>query len=267
MLGCGGLLPEGELALIWEHPVRLDERGERGLGAVVAADGSAWSSSGQTCTEQTCEAPEPLAIWWDEGQLLVGTSAGLYRDGALIVAEPEALAWAGQGSQWVCAVPGQILDHLGGSVPYSGRVVDLDLEDGRWLALLCDEQCLVLDAQGELARAGERGRVDLFEGRACWSDPQDQERGLIECEDGLSVQGLEGERLGAALDEGWAAGQLSVQVVPNRLRLVPLDGGTVLSLDRYRPGMPPSLAVGPAELVLGLPWGWDEGRVLVADRP
>jgi hypothetical protein len=232
--------------------------GERGLAELVTADPTSWS--------EPSEVPHALALWFDGEHRMVGTRDGLYRDGERVLAVDQALLWAGSEDRWIGVGAESLFDDRGQVVPYEGRVVDVDVDEERWLALICDEDCAALDSSGELGRAGERGRVDLSSGRACWSDPQAQPGGRVECEDGLRLEGLEGDHLGAALDGAWAAGQLNLKVVPNRLRIVPLDGGTVLSMDRYQPGMPPSLAVSE-ELVLGLPWGLEQGRVLAAALP
>ena len=259
LLACGGLLPAGELALIWEHPVSMDTYGERGLGALVVADDASWSTPD--------EDPSPQAIWWGpQGQRMVGAEDGLYQDGQRIRSVDGALMWAGQGERVICVREPWFYDELGNTWPYEGEVVDVAVDEQRWLALICDDRCEVLDPEGVLGEAGPRGRVSLHEGRACWSDPQEGPGGVLRCEDGLELEGLPGDALGTALDGGWAAGRLNEYQVPNRLRLVPLDGGTVLSLDRYTPAMPPALAVEGQQLVLGLPWD-EQGRVLVSSLP
>ncbi len=186
---------------------------------------------------------------------------GIYSvpDGTQVADLPASKAFAGDLDAHVWATDDAVI-HVDGRSWSLGSVRDLALDGTRLIALSCEDGCraveLVDDGLVELGAAGQGGRVALMDGLACFSDPQtgsDDGQGVVRCEDGLVLEGARGDHLGRALGGGYAAGGLNPFQVPLRARIVPLDGGSVLAVDRSVETRPLDLAADAVQLVIGVP--------------
>jgi hypothetical protein len=292
------LLP-GELVVPGELSTTT-HRGEPGsaLGASVALDGAGLLAGApglgqvwQLGTERTSQGPAELGrwVWWREGVAYAArASDGVYRvDQAAaerVWETPGAQVFAaGEGSAGfvVAAASAQGVQLWDGD---GIAVARLDLAGVQRLAVgwervllsVCEaDRCEVLawePVRGEtevLGVAGQGGDLVEVDGLAWWGDPQldtPTGTGRVCAEDGRCLEGLEGDHLGRRLCATHAAGVFNTWIVPARLRIVPLEGGEVLAVDRGAPSRPPALDSQDGLLAVGLPSdglnGWNEGRVL-----
>ena len=237
-MACAPLLEE-ELAVPWEVETTVLE-GPLGFGRVLADDGTVGDDELAICGSEALHAEdfEPPAVAADFG--------------------PDCQRWAAIGGDRVHTDAGV----LEGFSDLRAVAVDAD----RVVVLECPETCRALDANtGEvLGEAGPAGAVDLWAGEAWWSDPELGERG--EVRGPSELQGLPGDFLGRSLGGGYAAGVYNEDEAPGRLRLLSLDGGPTLALDRVPVNRPVVLAGDEDLLVVGLPFGPDFGRVYLVDR-
>jgi hypothetical protein len=159
----------------------------------------------------------------------------------------------------------------GGRVEVEG-VVAMAADETRVVAIVCQESCELrawtpaLEPAPEPVDpglvAGEGGALSLEGGVLCSGDPalrDDDGAGRVTCEDGRSAVGAVGDHLGLAIGGGYAAGAFNKWVVPGRGRLVPLEGGEVLVVERGAVGQPFRLAGGEGRLFVGAPFAAHEG--------
>lgn len=148
--------------------------------------------------------------------------------------------------------------------------------ENRILARTCEgAECRVIawwpedGASETLARVGEGGDLSVHEGLVWWGDPDEGEGGVVCSEAGTCVEGDGGDQLGRAVSGTWAAGVFNGERVPPSARVVPLQGGAELRVDRAGWGRPLSLAEQGGSLVVGLPtYGrhdGEEGRVILLE--
>jgi len=121
------------------------------------------------------------------------------------------------------------------------------------------------------AVAGEttaQGVSGVWDGELYVSDPEDagSVRGPIIESGPVLLEGIEGDHLGRSIGGGYAAGVYNQRTAPGRLRLVSLDGGPTLAIDRVPVNRPVVLAGDDQVLAIGLPFGPDHGRVYLVDR-
>ena len=231
-----------------------------GGGVVVATapgTGEVWTDG-----ELSSFGPGTFAVWVGaDGPRLGWAGRGIYTlpDGEEVHALPAARAFAGSVDGYAWATEVEVVSSRGERWELAG-VRDLAVAEDRVVAVACDGGCEAwqLDASGLalLGPAGEGGRVTLHQSVACYSDPElsdDGGGGVVRCEDGREVRGEPGDHLGRALGGGYAAGGLNPLLVPHRARIVPLDGGTVLAVDRSVETRPLSLAGDDHRLVVGVP--------------
>ncbi len=144
------------------------------------------------------------------------------------------------------------------------------------LWLRCEQaECAV--QQGEdgavLGQTSAGSAVDWIEGVACWGDARledDPSPGAVQCADGRTWEGLDGDHLGAAMGGGWSAGVFNKWQVPARARLVRLDDGRIWTVDRAAERSRIAVDSSSALVAVGVP-GWSsreasEGRVFLVTR-
>jgi hypothetical protein len=112
--------------------------------------------------------------------------------------------------------------------------------------------------------------VGFLDGQPCWGDAaleEDPHPGALRCGDGLTLAGLDGDHLGATIGAGRVAGVFNKWQVPARVRMVPVDGSPVWTLDRAAERSRVSLAEGEGLVAIGLPGfiseSASEGRVFL----
>ncbi len=178
--------------------------------------------------------------------------------------------FAASSSSLYFATDTQLHRFDGASVEVAG-IVALAASDSRVAAIVCGESCAVQTWDADLAAslpapalpAGLGGALTLEGDLLCSGDPDlatDDAPGRVACEDGREVEGAVGDHLGGAIGGGYAAGSFNKWVVPPRGRLVPLDGGEVLVVERGAVGQPFRLAGGDGVLIVGAPYQPHEGR-------
>ncbi|MFH1463838.1 MAG: hypothetical protein ABIO70_05600 [Pseudomonadota bacterium] len=304
LVGCAPDLLPGELVVPGELPAEF-YRGApgAGLGAAVALDdgrllagapgsGEAWVLPGDAGSV----GPRGLggAVWWSDGvPWAARVTEAVYRvdgpaaervwlvPGARILA---AGALAGEGRVvgsdgtrvWIWDQAGELQDEI-----VQPGVQRLAVGAARVLILACaGGACQVLawpagSVEVEvLGEAGDGGALVEYDGVAWWGLPaldDPSAPGEVCAEGGTCIAGIAGDHLGRSLCAGYAAGVGNTVAVPSRLRLVPLDGGTVLALDRAAPGRPAALDCDPDRIAVGLATTGlhepGEGVVMVIARP
>lgn len=283
LLGCAADLLPGEAVLGADVPATFTygSPGAR-LGASVAWDGASWlaAAPGEGRTWRDGEPSDGSSSWvgWWEGRAIAVNGEGEVRvDGEVRWTVPDAVAWAA-GPDGILAAGGGVLRFVDAEreVPAPGlRAVAWGT--GRVLGVVCGDGCAAhaydLDGVdlGEVAPAGEGGAVGEWDGVAWAGDPEDAAAdgaGRVCAEDGRCVEGLAGDHLGGAIGGGYAVGTFNKWVVPARVRVVPLAGGTVYALERGAETQPVVLAGDGATLVVGAPYhpahGEPSGAVVVA---
>lgn len=300
--GCAADLLPGELVVPGELPSSQHlGSSDSALGASVAVEGgkllAGAPGSGQVRRldgEATSQGAEGLGrwVWWTQGVAHAAASSdGVYRvdgvEASFLWEAPGAISYAaGETSQGerVAATTGlgvQLWDGEGQLLSRLelGGVERLAMGWERLLLQVCQgDACEVLawsfvtSDTTLLGPSGRGGGLVEVGGVAWWGDPQledEQGRGVVRSEDGDELEGIEGDHLGRSLCPGYAAGVFNTIAVPARLRLVPLAGGSVISVDQAPPGRAPTLACGDDLLMVGLPKDglhqWGEGRVLVVE--
>ncbi len=300
--GCAADLLPGELVVPGELP-STSYRGPAGasLGASVALDGGELLAGapglGQVwmpAAGQVSSGPGELGrwVWWAEGQAFAArASDGVYAVDAAVAERlwetPGARVFAAGetvGGFRVAAATDQGVQLWDGDGVAMARlelagVQQLAVGRERLLVGACEGlSCQVLSwepAGGQpilLGEAGPGGGLVEIEGVAWWGDPQLETptgAGRVCSEDGRCIDGLEGDHLGRRLCSSHAAGVFNTWIVPARLRIVPIEGGSVIAVDRAAPSRPPALHCQDGLMAVGLPTdglhGWGEGRVLVVE--
>lgn len=303
-LGCSSDLLPGELVVPGElAAVSYEGSPGSALGASVALGeqdllAGATGSGSALLLQSGAESFGPAGLgawtWWrDELPFAAVADGGVYRvDGeqaALVFETPGATSfaagWAADGFRVVSSSSRgvQIFGAEGerlGSLDLSG-VQRVALGQERVLALRCDAAgCGAYawyPADGELellGQAGDGGGLVEAEGVAWWGDPElDEESGAgrVCSELGDCIEGLLGDHMGRSLCESHAAGVFNTWLQPARIRIVPLQGGSVLAVDRSAPTRPPALHQRDGLLAIGLPgYGTtqrNQGRVLSVELP
>lgn len=269
-LGAGVSLDEGRVLV-----------GAPGAGAVLVLD---HGTAGQ--------GPVGLGrwVWWLDGAPVAARAEdGVYRldaDPAVrVVDAPGALVYAAgemdEGPRIAAASASDVSVWDGdgqriASLALTGvqrlaigarRLLMVRCEDGACDALAWEPGA---DQPETLGEAGDGGAVMERDGVAWWGDPeleQDAAAGRVCDEDGRCLDGIEGDHLGRSLCDGFAAGVYNTWTVPARLRLVSLDEGPTLAVDRAPASRPPALHRDGDSLAIGLPMDGlherGEGRVLV----
>jgi hypothetical protein len=302
--GCAADLLPGELVVPGEVPaVAFHGSAGTNLGAAVALDGEhllAGAPGGGDVWRldegATSGGPRGLgrAVWWAEGvPWAARLSDAVYRVDGVEAEE----SWTIQDMRFVAAgvlggevrvassrgtwislwdMEGRLLD----SVACSG-VQRLAIGAERVLVLICtDEDCQAwawpVGTQDlePLGLAGRGGAIVEHDGQAWWGLPALDDAdaaGEVCAEDGTCIAGIAGDHLGRYLCAGYAAGLPNFVTVPGRLRLVPLDGGPVLALDRALPDYALSLDCNGERIAVGMPAAGlhtpGEGEVLLIERP
>jgi len=301
LAGCAADLLPGELVIPGERAA-LEYRGEAGetLGAAVAllddavlAGAPGVGEARRLDTGERCLGQAQLGrwVWWQDGAgMAAHAPAGVFAvDGAeaeLRWETPGALSFAAgstdQGFVVAAATATSVELWDGDGVPLASLahagVTRLFVGSERVLMLACDGDCqawawdLGSAEAVSLGDAGAGGDIVEVGGVAWWGDPElerDLGAGRVCAEDGRCLEGLEGDHLGRRLSTTHAAGVYNTWIVPARLRLVPLDGGTVLAIDRAPASRAPALHSQGGRLAVGLPQdglnSWGEGRVLVVE--
>lgn len=151
--------------------------------------------------------------------------------------------------------------------------------DGRVLRSSCSAEgsCRVLLDEVEVDEVLPGGDVGFDGDRACWGviDLDDEEdRGLVRCEDGDARTGILGEHLGVGIAQGWAAGTFTKWEVPARGRVLPVagrapDGREAWIVDQAAEATTLSVHASDVLVAVGVP-GWlgrqaSEGRVFIVD--
>ncbi len=292
----GELVVPGELAAV-------SFRGADGaaLGASVALDDGALLAGAPGLGQAWQLGPSSVSqgwgdlgrwVWWTAGEPFAAqASVGVFAVGGLAAEQrwetPGAVVFAAgemaDGPRVAAATNSavQLWDSHGAlqaRLQLPG-VQQLAVGFERLLLLACDgELCEVSawdpgDGRVEyLAQAGPGGALVEVDGVAWWGDPQlDQPTatGVVCSEEGRCIEGLEGDHLGRRLCATHAAGVYNTWLTPARLRLVPLEEGTVLAIDRAAPSRPPALHSHGGQLAVGLPSdglnSWGDGRVLLVE--
>lgn len=146
--------------------------------------------------------------------------------------------------------------------------------EGRVVRTRCDGHVCEVEVDGEvLAETSVDSDVGFDGGVACWGDagwPDDPASGVVSCEDGAAVEGLDGDHMGNTVADGWAAGVFNKWQVPARTRIVALGGDEVLAVERAAERSPVALADDGTLLVVGVP-GFlrshaEQGAVYLVDR-
>ena len=231
-----------------------------GGGVVVATApgvGEVWTDG-----EVASFGPGTLAPWvGPDGPRVGWAGQGIYTlpDADEVQALPASRAFGGSEHGYAWATDSEVVRSDGTRWSLAG-VRDLAVDEDRVVVVACQDGCEAweLDAEGQasLGEAGEGGRVTLLEGLACFSDPElshDEGGGVVRCEDGRELRGEPGDHLGRGLGGGYAVGGLNPLLVPHRARVVPLDGGQVLAVDRSVETRPLALAGDTSHLVIGVP--------------
>ncbi len=216
------------------------------------------------------ERPAPVRAWFDGDRALAGFAGdGVYEvlGGARVQETPEARLFAGSEGLWVSASPDRVRadDGREWALP---DVRALAVGDGRILALACGGGCVAYELGEQitaLGPAGEGGQVAVWDGLAWWSDPESaapEGAGRVWGEAGQLVVGLAGDHLGRSIGGGYAVGALNPRQVPARARVLPLEGGEVLALDRAVETRPLALAGDGDTLLVGVPAAPDPAGVI-----
>jgi hypothetical protein len=289
LAGCADDLLPGESILGVDVPAVFTTGGARDqLGAEVAWSGDSWLATapgaGQVWRDGVAtDAPAADAGFWGQHVVTVSREGEVFVDGEPAGAAEGAPAAVAIGAPGVAVATADAIalrdpEGLRAEVRIDLRgVTSLAWGEERLLGLVCDPTCegRVWSREGEdlggFADGGEGGAVGEWHGRAWVGDPQLTDpdgAGLVRSEDGDVVAGAVGDHLGAAIGAGRAAGTFNKWVVPARARLVPLEGGEVLSMEIGAENQPIRLAGDDDVLVVGAPFypanGHPSGAVVVA---
>ncbi|MDP2305300.1 MAG: hypothetical protein Q8P18_04655 [Pseudomonadota bacterium] len=285
LLGCAAPLLPNEKVLGVEQVAAFTFGGPGDhLGASVAARGERWLASapgsGRTWRDgEAGDAPSVWVGWLGESEVLVSGGGRVTVDGVARYTLADATAWAASADALIAATPaGLVFVDQERVVPVEG-LESVALGVDRVLGLVCGSDGCAGYAWsfegvslGPYATGGEGGAVGEWAGQAwagapAWDDPEGA--GEVCAEDGACLAGLPGDHLGAAIGGGYAAGTFNKWVVPPRARFVPLDGGTVYSLEAGAELQPLVLA-GDDVLVIGAPYmaahGEPSGAVIQVPR-
>ncbi len=300
--GCAADLVPGELIVPGELPTE-SYRGEVGssLGAALALDGATLLAGAPGAGQvwlldegEPSQGPIGLGrwVWWYQGSAYgargtEGVFAVDHAEATLLWETPGAYSFAaGETADGfrVATTTGQAVQLWDGEGTLRAHLVLAGVQRmavgwQRVLLQVCEAGACEAVAWNPstasvdtLAETGDGGAVAEVDGVAWWSDPQLEDpeaRGLVSSEAGDSLEGLEGDHLGRSFCNGHVAGVFNTWIVPARLRLVPLHGGSVVSIDRATPSRAPALACDGERLAVGLPTNGlhelGEGSVLVVE--
>ncbi|HNC97070.1 MAG TPA: hypothetical protein PKY30_04805 [Myxococcota bacterium] len=246
MLACTAPLVPGELVIGEDIPAEFrygTENSRLGDQVVWGPGGLLASAPGEGQVyweEQPVDGPTKWLGWWGLRRVQADTSE-LWVDGEL-VATPDGLQAMTAGEVGVFGATRQRLFALeqGWSLPVAG-VRRLALGEERLLAVVCAPDCVGKawtfsgEELGEVVAAGEGGDIAEWKGVAWAGTPAWKEgaaAGKVCSEEGICLEGVLGDHLGAAIAGGYSLGMYNKEITPPRQRIVPLEGGTILSLEQ-----------------------------------
>jgi hypothetical protein len=281
--GCfATLLPE-EMVLPGGIPAQYWFSDLDGFGSQLAwSAGGLWTSSdaaGQVFLgdELVLESGFPARghFPWDQnGSLEVGVSGeGVFdAGGELLVSVPGARHFAAFEGYWAAATPDSVVDSHGQEWALE-NVRKVAVSGERVAALACDAaECGVFVLGNSVERVGDgdpAGDLAFWAGDLWWGMPDLESEGaagFVLSENGNVVHGIDGDHLGRRVGGGFAAGSLNLRSQPRRLRIVRLEGGRALALDRAAGSGSVALAAQDGSLGIGVPgWVAKGGAVVVVD--
>jgi hypothetical protein len=217
--------------------------------------------------------------WWGES-FVQADGNYIWVDGELRLEVEKAFAWAAGEAGLYMATPESIVRLDVEWVIKQKGVVSLASGQERLLAVICDGECGAFAFTpegvplGRVAEAGQLGAVAEWNGVA-WAGAPDWETdkapGKVCSEEGVCVEGLEGDHLGRAVGGGFTVGMFNKEITPPRARIVPLEGGTVYVMEEGAELQEIAVGGGEGRLVVGAPYvaygGLPAGVVVEAGVP
>ena len=220
--------------------------GAPGIGEVVVVDASGveqWRLQGEVGLGRQVWMDGTDVLAWLPGVGVIDASGGV------VHAAPDAavLARCPDGSWWSAS---------------KGRDA-LDCSASGLLRSTCEESVCTVSVESPpggsrrvLGQSTPHGAVAWVDGEACWGDVDlldATSTGTLRCEDGFTVQGLEGDHLGVSIGAGRVAGVFNKWQIPARTRMVPIEDGVVWSVDRAVEGSRVTMTAGADVMVVGVP--------------
>jgi len=281
-VGCAGPFLPGEAVLgeavtarVIEGPVGSDDFGTGlalGDGHLLVAEQmgfSLWEISGTEV--RGADHPRTTRVGWSDGDFWRWAPGGGVETVPLDVGGEEHLLDAANASAVDRCADGTV-------VLVTGAGEDIACGDEGIIRTACtDTLCsVILDVDGEIEEldtTSAGSAVGWSGSAACWGDAMlgvEEGAGRVTCDDGTLLDGIEGEHLGLSLGGGYVAGRFNRHTVPPRLRIHPISGGTIWTIDSASENSRASIAGWNGWVGIGVPGyiGPDgkQGRVYLADE-
>ncbi len=268
ILGCTSPLVPGELVIGEDIPAEFRygvENSRLGDQVVVGPNGLLVSASGEGQVYWEDEPVEGPFKWlgWSGLRRVQADDTELWVDGVVVTTLDgiQALA-AGEGGVFAATRHRLVAVDQSWSLPVAG-VRRLAVGDQRLLAVVCAPDCVGKawtfsgEDLGEVVSAGEGGDINEWKGVAWAGAPawkEDAAPGKVCSEEGICIEGAPGDHLGASIAGGYSLGMYNKEITPPRQRIVPLEGGMILSLEQGLELHRVDLAGDGDSLVVGVPF-------------
>lgn len=268
ILGCTAPLVPGELVIGEDIPAEFrygTENSRLGDQVVLGPNGLLASASGEAevyWDEEPVGGPFKWLGWWGLRRVQANDSE-LWVDGQLwtTLEGIQALA-AGEGGVFAATRQRLFALDQNWSLPVAG-VRRLAVGQERLLAVVCAPGCVGKawtfsgEELGEVVPAGEGGDITEWQGVAWAGAPgwkEDLAPGKVCSEQGICIEGVAGDHLGAAIAGGYSLGMYNKEITPPRQRVIPLYGGPILSLEQGLELHRVDLTGDGESLVVGVPF-------------
>ena len=202
---------------------------------------------------------------WD-GELLMEWTVNLSPDSQLYWVESDAYVWNSNNLF-------QLFDN-GESALLFQEVTSINHCNGDWVSSTeeavesivcgleepvesrCDDSECTVELNDQVIHLGQNGDFHYTSNGWCWAtvswdDPNDG--GLVTCENGGTIKGMSGERLGIELSYSWVSGTMGRQLRPPRGRVRSLDSNLSLVVEGASDSLPFSISETEDWLVIGVP--------------
>jgi|GEM_PF-2109442 len=277
LIGCSGDLLPGEVVVPGELAAEVTSpEGLLSFGADVAVSGdgerivatapdigwAGWPG------EDEIQIPSATSInvWFDSERAIAGVGGfGIIdiNSGELLREINEARSIRGFDGGWLAAHTDKVIHSDGREwiIPDPRTVA---VSSSKSAVISCDEgECHAFEliSDGEvsfLGEAGDGGDIWIDEEVIWWGAPDlsvEGGSGSAHSSDGQTIYGVVGGHLGRSIGGGYVAGGVNWDEAPRRVQVVPLGGGTVISLDGLAGPGTVSIDSSQDLMVLGLS-GW-----------